>query len=153
MNDRHLNEMRKDFNEFFNTMNDKYKSTFKMHTVRFSGSRAEVSEGSFKVEFVVDGQKSKDEQILELYAKSDNLDLTKKYDHHRLGTIKLHSYLTKARSNKYVIESSNGKKYRIDYVDATRYFGNKPTKTEVTTVGMDGKLTLTDRKGRVINGT
>ena len=142
MKDIHLDEMRKDFNEFFKTMNTRYKSNFQMKTIRFGGSREEVTEGSFTVQFLVNGQKSKEEKILEMYAKDYNLDLEKVYNHHQLGKIKLHSYSSTSRKNKYIIESENGKKYKVDYISARKWFGGKPT---------EGSLTLTDMNGRVIN--
>ena len=147
MKDTHLDEMRKDFNEFFETMNTRYKSNFQMKTIRFGGSREEVTEGSFTVQFLVNGQKSKEEKLLEMYAKDYNLDLEKVYNHHQLGKIKLHSYSSTSRKNKYIVErvdsmTENGKKYKIDYITARKWFGKKPT---------EGSLTLTDINGRVIN--
>ena len=147
MKDIHLDEMRKDFNEFFETMNTRYKSNFQMKTIRFGGSREEVTEGSFTVQFLVNGQKSKEEKLLEMYAKDYNLDLEKVYNHHQLGKIKLHSYSSTSRKNKYIVErvdsmTENGKKYKIDYITARKWFGKKPT---------EGSLTLTDINGRVIN--
>ena len=147
MKDIHLDEMRKDFNEFFKTMNTRYKSNFQMKTIRFGGSREEVTEGSFTVQFLVNGQKSKEEKLLEMYAKDYNLDLEKVYNHHQLGKIKLHSYSSTSRKNKYIVErvdsmTENGKKYKIDYITARKWFGGKPT---------EGSLTLTDMNGRVIN--
>ena len=147
MKDIHLDEMRKDFNEFFKTMNTRYKSNFQMKTIRFGGSREEVTEGSFTVQFLVNGQKSKEEKLLEMYAKDYNLDLEKVYNHHQLGKIKLHSYSSTSRKNKYIVErvdsmTENGKKYKIDYITARKWFGKKPT---------EGSLTLTDINGRVIN--
>ena len=149
MKDTHLDEMRKDFNEFFETMNTRYKSNFQMKTIRFGGSREEVTEGSFTVQFLVNGQKSKEEKLLEMYAKDYNLDLEKVYNHHQLGKIKLHSYSSTSRKNKYIVErvdsmTENGKKYKIDYITARKWFGKKPT---------EGSLTLTDINGRAINGT
>ena len=149
MKDIHLDEMRKDFNEFFETMNTRYKSNFQMKTIRFGGSREEVTEGSFTVQFLVNGQKSKEEKLLEMYAKDYNLDLEKVYNHHQLGKIKLHSYSSTSRKNKYIVErvdsmTENGKKYKIDYITARKWFGKKPT---------EGSLTLTDINGRAINGT
>ena len=142
MKDIHLDEMRKDFNEFFKTMNTRYKSNFQMKTIRFGGSREEVTEGSFTVQFLVNGQKSKEEKLLEMYAKDYNLDLEKVYNHHQLGKIKLHSYSSTSRKNKYIIECENGKKYKVDYISARKWFGKKPT---------EGNLTLTDMNGRAIN--
>ena len=142
MKDIHLDEMRKDFNEFFKTMNRRYKSNFQMKTIRFGGSREEVTEGSFTVQFLVNGQKSKEEKLLEMYAKDYNLDLEKVYNHHQLGKIKLHSYSSTSRKNKYIIESENGKKYKVDYISARKWFGGKPT---------EGSLTLRDINGRAIN--
>ena len=142
MKDIHLDEMRKDFNEFFKTMNTRYKSNFQMKTIRFGGSREEVTEGSFTVQFLVNGQKSKEEKLLEMYAKDYNLDLEKVYNHHQLGKIKLHSYSSTSRKNKYVIECENGKKYKVDYISARKWFGGKPT---------EGSLTLRDINGRAIN--
>ena len=142
MKDIHLDEMRKDFNEFFETMNTRYKSNFQMKTIRFGGSREEVTEGSFTVQFLVNGQKSKEEKLLEMYAKDYNLDLEKVYNHHQLGKIKLHSYSSTSRKKKYIIESENGSKYKIDYTTARKWFGKKPT---------EGSLTLTDINGRAIN--
>jgi len=147
MKDTHLDEMRKDFNEFFETMNTRYKSNFQMKTIRFGGSREEVTEGSFTVQFLVNGQKSKEEKLLEMYAKDYNLDLEKVYNHHQLGKIKLHSYSSTSRKNKYIVErvdsmTENGKKYKIDYITARKWFGKKPT---------EGSLTLTDMNGRAIN--
>ena len=147
MKDTHLDEMRKDFNEFFETMNTRYKSNFQMKTIRFGGSREEVTEGSFTVQFLVNGQKSKEEKLLEMYARDYNLDLEKVYNHHQLGKIKLHSYSSTSRKNKYIVErvdsmTENGKKYKIDYITARKWFGKKPT---------EGSLTLTDINGRVIN--
>ena len=149
MKDIHLDEMRKDFNEFFETMNTRYKSNFQMKTIRFGGSREEVTEGSFTVQFLVNGQKSKEEKLLEMYAKDYNLDLEKVYNHHQLGKIKLHSYSSTSRKNKYIVErvdsmTENGKKYKIDYITARKWFGKKST---------EGSLTLTDMNGRAINGT
>ena len=142
MKDIHLDEMRKDFNEFFKTMNTRYKSNFQMKTIRFGGSREEVTEGSFTVQFLVNGQKSKEEKLLEIYAKDYDLDLEKVYNHHQLGKIKLHSYSSTSRKNKYVIECENGKKYKVDYISARKWFGGKPT---------EGSLTLRDINGRSIN--
>ena len=142
MKDIHLDEMRKDFNEFFKTMNTRYKANFQMKTIRFGGSREEVTEGSFTVQFLVNGQKSKEEKLLEIYAKDYNLDLEKVYNHHQLGKIKLHSYSSTSRKNKYIIESENGKKYKVDYISARKWFGGKPT---------EGSLTLRDINGRAIN--
>ena len=142
MKDTHLDEMRKDFNEFFETMNTRYKSNFQMKTIRFGGSREEVTDGSFTVQFLVNGQKSKEEKLLEIYAKDYDLDLEKVYNHHRLGKIKLHSYSSTSRKNKYVIECENGKKYKVDYISARKWFGGKPT---------EGSLTLRDINGRAIN--
>ena len=142
MKDIHLDEMRKDFNEFFKTMNTRYKSNFQMKTIRFGGSREEVTEGSFTVQFLVNGQKSKEEKLLEIYAKDYDLDLEKVYNHHQLGKIKLHSYSSTSRKNNYIIESENGKNYKVDYISARKLFGKKPT---------EGNLTLTDMNGRVIN--
>ena len=142
MKDIHLDEMRKDFNEFFKTMNTRYKSNFQMKTIRFGGSREEVTEGSFTVQFLVNGQKSKEEKLLEMYAKDYNLDLEKVYNHHQLGKIKLHSYSSTSRKNKYIIECENGKKYKVDYISARKWFGGKPT---------EGSLTLRDINGRAIN--
>lgn len=142
MKDIHLDEIRKDFNEFFKTMNTRYKSNFQMKTIRFGGSREEVTEGSFTVQFLVNGQKSKEEKLLEMYAKDYNLDLEKVYNHHQLGKIKLHSYSSTSRKNKYIIESENGKKYKVDYISARKWFGKKEP---------IGNLTLTDINGRVIN--
>ena len=147
MKDIHLDEMRKDFNEFFETMNTRYKSNFQMKTIRFGGSREEVTEGSFTVQFLVNGQKSKEEKLLEMYAKDYNLDLEKVYNHHQLGKIKLHSYSSTSRKNKYIVErvdsmTENGKKYKIDYITARKWFGKKEP---------IGNLTLTDMNGRVIN--
>ena len=142
MKDIHLDEMRKDFNEFFKTMNTRYKSNFQMKTIRFGGSREEVTEGSFTVQFLVNGQKSKEEKLLEMCAKDYNLDLEKVYNHHQLGKIKLHSYSSTSRKNKYVIECENGKKYKVDYISARKWFGGKPT---------EGSLTLRDINGRAIN--
>ena len=147
MKDIHLDEMRKDFNEFFKTMNTRYKSNFQMKTIRFGGSREEVTEGSFTVQFLVNGQKSKEEKLLEIYAKDYDLDLEKVYNHHQLGKIKLHSYSSTSRKNKYIVErvdsmTENGKKYKIDYITARKWFGGKPT---------EGSLTLTDMNGRAIN--
>jgi len=147
MKDIHLDEIRKDFNEFFETMNTRYKSNFQMKTIRFGGSREEVTEGSFTVQFLVNGQKSKEEKLLEMYAKDYNLDLEKVYNHHQLGKIKLHSYSSTSRKNKYIVErvdsmTENGKKYKIDYITARKWFGKKPT---------EGSLTLTDMNGRAIN--
>tara|TARA_R100000322_G_C5326629_1_gene162006 strand:+ start:63 stop:536 length:474 start_codon:yes stop_codon:yes gene_type:complete len=142
MKDIHLDEMRKDFNEFFKTMNTRYKSNFQMKTIRFGGSREEVTEGSFTVQFLVNGQKSKEEKLLEIYAKDYDLDLEKVYNHHQLGKIKLHSYSSTSRKNKYVIECENGKKYKVDYISARKWFGGKPT---------EGSLTLRDINGRAIN--
>ena len=147
MKDIHLDEMRKDFNEFFETMNTRYKSNFQMKTIRFGGSREEVTEGSFTVQFLVNGQKSKEEKLLEMYAKDYNLDLEKVYNHHQLGKIKLHSYSSTSRKNKYIVErvdsmTENGKKYKIDYITARKWFGKKPT---------EGTLTKTDINGRAIN--
>ena len=142
MKDTHLDEMRKDFSEFFETMNTRYKSNFQMKTIRFGGSREEVTEGSFTVQFLVNGQKSKEEKLLEMYAKDYNLDLEKVFWHPRLGNIKLHSYSSTSRKNKYVIECENGKKYKVDYISARKWFGGKPT---------EGSLTLRDINGRAIN--
>ena len=142
MKDIHLDEMRKDFNEFFKTMNTRYKSNFQMKTIRFGGSREEVTEGSFTVQFLVNGQKSKEEKLLEIYAKDYDLDLEKVYNHHQLGKIKLHSYSSTSRKNKYVIECENGKKYKVDYISARKWFGGKQT---------EGSLTLRDINGRAIN--
>ena len=142
MKDIHLDEIRKDFNEFFKTMNTRYKSNFQMKTIRFGGSREEVTEGSFTVQFLVNGQKSKEEKLLEIYAKDYDLDLEKVYNHHQLGKIKLHSYSSTSRKNKYVIECENGKKYKVDYISARKWFGKKPT---------EGSLTLRDINGRAIN--
>ena len=147
MKDTHLDEIRKDFNEFFETMNTRYKSNFQMKTIRFGGSREEVTEGSFTVQFLVNGQKSKEEKLLEIYAKDYDLDLNKVYNHHQLGKIKLHSYSSTSRKNKYIVErvdsmTENGKKYKIDYITARKWFGGKPT---------EGSLTLRDINGRAIN--
>ena len=147
MKDIHLDEIRKDFNEFFETMNTRYKSNFQMKTIRFGGSREEVTEGSFTVQFLVNGQKSKEEKLLEIYAKDYDLDLEKVYNHHQLGKIKLHSYSSTSRKNKYIVErvdsmTENGKKYKIDYITARKWFGGKPT---------EGSLTLRDINGRAIN--
>ena len=142
MKDTHLDEMRKDFNEFFETMNTRYKSNFQMKTIRFGGSREEVTDGSFTVQFLVNGQKSKEEKLLEIYAKDYDLDLEKVFWHPRLGNIKLHSYSSTSRKNKYIIESENGKKYKVDYISARKWFGKKEP---------IGNLTLTDINGRVIN--
>ena len=143
MKDTHLDEIRKDFNEFFETMNTRYKSNFQMKTIRFGGSREEVTEGSFTVQFLVNGQKSKEEKLLEMYAKDYDLDLEKVFWHPRLGKIKLHSYSSTSRKNKYIVErvdsmTENGKKYKIDYITARKWFGKKPT---------EGSLTLTDING------
>jgi len=142
MKDIHLDEMRKDFNEFFETMNTRYKSNFQMKTIRFGGSREEVTEGSFTVQFLVNGQKSKEEKLLEMYAKDYNLDLEKVYNHHQLGNIKLHSYSATSRKKKYIIECEKGNQYKVDYISARKWFGKKPT---------EGSLTLTDINGRAIN--
>ena len=82
------------------------------------------------------------EKLLEMYAKDYNLDLEKVYNHHQLGKIKLHSYSSTSRKNKYVIECENGKKYKVDYISARKWFGGKPT---------EGSLTLRDINGRAIN--
>jgi hypothetical protein len=142
MKDIHLDEMRKDFNEFFKTMNTRYKANFQMKTISFGGSREEVTDGSFRVQFLVNGQKSKEEKFLELCAKQENLDLEKVYNHHQLGKIKLHSYSSTSRKKKYIIESENGNKYKIDYTTARKWFGKKEP---------IGTLTKTDINGRVIN--
>ena len=142
MKDIHLDEMRKDFNEFFKTMNTRYKANFQMKTISFGGSREEVTDGSFRVQFLVNGQKSKEEKFLELCAKQENLDLEKVYNHHQLGKIKLHSYSSTSRKKKYIIESENGSKYKIDYTTARKWFGKKEP---------IGTLTKTDINGRAIN--
>ena len=142
MKDIHLDEMRKDFNEFFKTMNTRYKANFQMKTISFGGSREEVTDGSFRVQFLVNGQKSKEEKFLELCAKQENLDLEKVYNHHQLGKIKLHSYSSTSRKKKYIIESENGNKYKIDYTTARKWFGKKEP---------IGTLTKTDINGRGIN--